>query len=358
MTWLTHLLPGTAPDGGPVVSVLAKRTYRIRNGEVAIPDPGPAFPWQEVDDYWDTNNPAVDAVKLESELVAWKPGTDVVVVGKAHAPRGKRARFFDAGIQIGTFRKLVRVFGDRKIQLKSMGFDFTDPAPFDSMPLHYGLAFGGKHTNADGLEMTYLRNPIGKGFVVQPEAEDLAKLVLPNLENPAQLLVPQNLALKSFDRWIECPRPWALGYTGRNFHPRVTLAGFPPDLAPEAEIGRLQTMTDSDGSSRQPPTPLMNPDYYRGASEGLSLPHLRGDENVVLGYLDPDFPQFSFQLPNDRPSVYLDVGQGREWMDPVLQDVVIFKGTDQISLVWRGSCRYDGVESMANWTRVETGVGI
>jgi hypothetical protein len=358
MTWLTRLVPGHAPDGGPVVSVLAKRTYRIRPGAVAALEPGSAPSWVEADEYWDTNNPALDAVKLESELVAWKPCTDVVVVGHAHAPRGKRARFFDCGIQVGAFRKMVRVFGNRKVQLKTMGFDFTEPEAFDSMPLHYGLAYGGRHRLADGQELQYPRNPVGKGFVVAPEPADLVNLVLPNLENPAQVLVPQDLALKSFEKWRDAPEPWALGYTSRNFHPRVTLAGLQPDQAIESEIVRLRTSADSEGSSPQPPVPVLNPDYFSGASKGLSLPHLRGDETIVLVYLDSDHPKFEFRLPGERPQIHLNVGQGLEWMEPVLQNVVIFKGTDQVELTWRGSCRYDGPESMSNWTTLKMGVAI
>ena len=136
MTWVTRLVPGHAPDGGHILSVLAKKTYSILPGEIAVEDLDAPNDWVEVDQYWGANNPTLDATKLESELVAWKPCTDVVVIGEACAPTGKRARFFDAGIKIGNFQKSVRVFGDRKIQLKTFGFDFTEPEPFERMPLH------------------------------------------------------------------------------------------------------------------------------------------------------------------------------------------------------------------------------
>jgi hypothetical protein len=181
-------------------------------------------------------------------------------------------------------------------------------------------------------------------------------LALPNLENPAQLLLPQNLALRSFERWTDAPEPWALGSTSRNFHPRVTLAGLQGEQAVEAELSRLQAAAATDGDSPLPPVPVMNPDYFCGASKGLSLPHLRGDEQTLLVYLDADRPQFEFRLPGERPEIHLDVGHGTEWMEPVLQNVVIYKGTDQATLVWRGSCRYDGPESMSRWTALKMGV--
>jgi len=356
VSWLVRMVPGYAPDGGPVVSVLAKRTYRFNPGETALPDPGTPMDWVEVDEHWDTNNPATDPMKLESELVAWKPCTDVVVVGNAHAPRGKRARFFDAGIQIGAFRKVVRVFGNRMVVPRFSGFDFSEPEPFETMPLHYGLAYGGRYERPDGLELSYPRNPVGTGFLVSPELSDLLGTRLPNLEDPNQVLTPQTLVLKAYDAWPTAPKPWALGYTGRNFHPRVTMAGLPPEEAMEAEVVRLQAVADRDGKAIQPPTPVMNLQYHNGASEGLVLPYLRGDETVVLTYLDPDHPSFQFRLPGSRPVARLDVGQGREWMDMVLQNIVVYKGTNQLAMVWRGCCRYDGPESMADWTRLEMGV--
>jgi hypothetical protein len=351
MSWRLKLVPGTAPDGGPVVSVLAKRTYRIRHEELAQPDPTGTMEWVESDEFWGVGDPARDAVKLESDLVPWKPGTDVVVVGKAHAPRGKRARFFDAGIQVGAVRKAVRIFGDRKVVPRFSGHDFSEPEPFDSMPLHYGHAYGGRCCGLDGLELPYPPNPVGKGFIVGRSESELFNLSLPNLENPQQVLVPRDLVLDSYDDWRRSPLPWALGYTGKNFHPRLLLAGLPADQSIEAEIGRLRARTEPDGAESAP-SALLNPDFFRGASSGLSLPHLRGDEEVVLGYMDPDRPTFRFRLPGDRPVLRLDVGTGPERMETVLQDVVVFKGSNQISMVWRGSCRYDGPESMRDWRTV------
>jgi hypothetical protein len=134
------------------------------------------------------------------------------------------------------------------------------------------------------------------------------------------------------------------------------MAGLSPEQAIEAEIVRLQAVAERDGGSALPPSPVLNLQYHNGASEGLALPHLRGDETVALTYLDQDHPSFQFRLPGSRPVARLDVGQGREWMDMVLQNIVVYKGTNQLAMVWRGSCRYDGPESMADWTRLEMGV--
>ena len=355
MTWSTRLVPGSAPDGRPVVSVLAKRTFRIEPGEAARPDPGVQKPWVEVDEPWGGTEPLHAAVKLESELVAWKPGTDVVVVGRAHAPRGRMARFFDAAIQVGAFRKEVRVFGDRRVRRRALGIAFTDPEPFESMPLHYGAAYGGRFP-LDGQEMSYPRNPAGRGFAVDPSPSELDELRLPNLENPLQLLEPSRVALRSYDRWTEAPRPWALGFSSRNSQPRASLAGLPPDLRAQVEASRLAAALEEGEAPAGPSAPVANPDWHRGASEGLSLPFLRGDEEICLEHMDRDHPRFGFRLPGTLSGIFLDTGDGPEWMRPVLHDVVVHKGENRLTLVWRGSCLYGGPESMVRWTRCRMGV--
>ena len=67
------MIPGHAPDGGPILSVLAKMTYRYVNGEIALEDTSASNEWLEVDQYWGANHPATNATKLESDLVAGKP---------------------------------------------------------------------------------------------------------------------------------------------------------------------------------------------------------------------------------------------------------------------------------------------
>lgn len=355
MTWATRMVPGFAPDGGHILSVVAKKTYTFVHDEVACEDQVDTIDFIEADTYWGGGNPTEDSAKEEAENVAWKNSTDVVFIGNACAPRGKRARFFDAGIGIGNFRKVVRVFGDRKLLLKTFGFDFSEPELFESMPLHYGLAYGGRQKSSTGDELVYPRNPVGKGYVVEPDPRFLAELVLPNLENPAQLLTPENLVCKSQDRWFSAPRPWALGYTSRNFHPRLSYAGLPLAHALPGDISRLQAKQADPSGSAGGPTPVQNLEFFSGASEGLALPFLKGDEQVVLQYMDPDVPLFRFGLPGNRPSAWIDVGDGLETMDMVLQNVVIYKGTNQVTMVWRGSCAYAGPESMAEWETLRYG---
>jgi hypothetical protein len=363
MEWLSNIVPGNAPDGAAILSVLGKYTFTFSQGKQAVPDSNEQIPFYEFDQYYGNGNPQTAAIKHESDLVAFKPMKDMVVIGSACCPRGKRAYYLDVSVRVGAAVKTVRVFGNRRVQVTGMGFAFTDPEPFEQMPLDYSLAYGGTDTNSDpGITYVYLKNPIGKGFVVRNKPKALQDLELPNLEDPQKLLSMQNLVLHRFEKWKQSPEPAAMGYIGRNTYPRYTLSGLPPDAHQENEAARqlqMQQMPEiGSGASSQPPpsTPLLNAQFFNGAPPGLQFPYLAGNEQIALIYMDPDWPKFNFQLPDMRPTAWIDVGEGPEEMQMVLHTIEILKPTNQLTMVWRGSTYYEGPESMAEFEQFDFGV--
>lgn len=363
MEWLKHLVPGNAPDGAPILSILGKQTYRFANGKIAQLDNDEQIPFVEADEYFGQGNPQTDAMKLESDFVAYKPSTDFVLLGKAHVPFQKKTGVLDIGIQVGEFRKIARVFGNRKVFVTPAGIAFSEPEPFSEMSLDYSLAYGGKDEKSDESNaFVYPKNPIGKGFIVKNSPKAIQDLVLPNIENPNQLLTPQNLVLGKFENWKNAPEPWGLGYQNKNFYPRYTLSGLNQDQWNQTESDKQKSINakkelGSDGAPKPAGTnPLLNPYFFNGASKGLILPPLVGNELIKLAYLDAAFPQFSFNLPGNKPTAWLDVGQGPEDMTMSLHTVVMYKETNQVTLVWRGCVRYGGIESMKNFKLLEYGI--
>jgi hypothetical protein len=190
---LARLVPGQAPNGGHVLSVLAKKTYVISHQQECLEDREAPVGFLEADLFWGSGDPMRDAVREESDLIGFKPCVDVIVVGSAWAPRGKMGRFFDAGFEIGAHLRMLRVFGNRGIRPHLLGFEFTDPEPFESMPLHYGHAYGGRdELSRPGNVLIYPRNPAGRGYAVSKAA--LSGLRLPNLEDLNHLLTPETPA--------------------------------------------------------------------------------------------------------------------------------------------------------------------
>jgi len=351
--WEKRLVHGAAPDGGPILAVLGKRTFRIEPGMDCEPDEEEPLPFVEADEFGGAGHPLRDPVLRESDLVAWKPRTDVVVHGNAHAPRGKNAFFFDGGISVGERSLVIRVFGNRKVDLSSGSIRFSEPEPFREMPLHSGLAYGGADIWTDPqTSLSYPRNPSGRGFAISPPPEHIHGMLLPNLENPAQLLVPGQFLIKSYERWKQATQPVHCGWTQKHSHPRILYAGLSPDQASDAEAQRQRQIQDMPevgaGPGTQPPgrPPVLNSQYYNGAHPLMQLPYLSPGETIRLVYMDPDHPSFAFTLPPTAPRAVLDLGEGAQTMDMVLHTLEIHKPTNQLSMVWRGACRYAGLSAL------------
>src|SRR3954468_19352251 len=57
--------------------------------------------------------PEKSSILYPADICLRKPGTDVIVVARAHAPGGKPVPSFDAGVRVGPLQKVVRIFGLR-----------------------------------------------------------------------------------------------------------------------------------------------------------------------------------------------------------------------------------------------------
>src|SRR6195952_5362136 len=102
-----RIVPSKNERGAPIFSVLAKRSFRIVDGDF-LQALLPSRPFIEVDQYWDDGDPTWSTVKLENDLAPYKVATDFVVVGKAYAPNGVPVDRMDASVEVGRFAKTVR----------------------------------------------------------------------------------------------------------------------------------------------------------------------------------------------------------------------------------------------------------
>src|SRR5659263_181081 len=141
MNWQYTYLPGHGPDFQPVFSVIAKRTYAISPGRLSPGETQP--PLVESDEFADPQNPFYSDCIAESDLVAYKPTTDVIIKGRACSPRGKQAYSLECEVFVGPLKKIVRVYGERSVVRKMVrGLYLCDPKPFSTMELGYERAFG------------------------------------------------------------------------------------------------------------------------------------------------------------------------------------------------------------------------
>jgi hypothetical protein len=262
----------TDVEGRSRLTIVVKATFAFVDDIHLTPKQLPLF---ESDLLTESNPPSV---RFESDLVPFKPCTDVVLVGRAHAPEGKPVTQMVAGVRVGPVRSGIAVFGDRKWEsqlLKAPTISY--PQPFLAMDLVYEHAFGGIDASA-GLYCK--ENLVGTGFIGKRTVERIEGLRLPNLEDPRNLI----------HAWNSRPRPVGLGFYGRGWAPRLAYAG----TYDEQYMKTRHPLPPADFSYR----------FFNGAHPDLQVEgYLRGDEEVDLLNVCPGAPRVHFRLPGIVPKI-------------------------------------------------------
>jgi hypothetical protein len=349
------VLPGQTPEGEHIFGVLVKRTYDIEPGRCctrATSDkklvPG--------DLHYD--DPMNSAVKFETDFVPFKLATDVVLNGRAYAPPGQRVATLTASFTIGQHRKNLLVLGDRVARYRvKQDPVFTDPEPFETMDLRYERAYGGVDIFSEPkMQYVYPRNHLGRGFAVANFQRSIENLPLPNIENPGDQLTPARLCVGQFKDWERQPVPEGFGWTMKMWRPRSSYAGVMlADRALEQELrAAYATLVPPEHRSLYEETQIPDMDFrfFSGASPGLVVPFLVGDEQVNLVNLDPR-GRTQFQLPGERPEIGLDLGQGVQEPQVVLHTVMIRMDDRQVDMLWRGAVHYAGPDWLPQMRKME-----
>lgn len=252
-------------------------------------------------------DPGASSIKYENDLVLTKTTTDVLVVGHAYAPGGRRATGMDVGFRVGPLEKVLRVTGDRAWGVAGR----SGPEPFVRMPLTYERAFGGVDRRSPHPERDWeWRNPVGTGFAISRDTATGG--ALPNVE----------YANEPVRSWSDRPRPAGFGAIACHWQPRVGFAG---------------TYDDQWMKTRQPLVPEDFDDrYFQCAPQDQQAPaFLRGGESVALHGLTPG-GELRFVLPR----VFLGFDTrfydgGRELhKQRQLHTVILEPDFPRVSLVW------------------------
>jgi hypothetical protein len=352
------VVPGKTGSGRPIFSTLVKRTYDIRAGQAAV-RAEKTIPLVKVDIYYDHGDPETCCVKYETDLVPYKLATDVVAIARAYGPAAKPVTEMAVAIEIDGHAKLLRVIGDRRCIFRA-GYPpiFTEPMEFTEMELRYERAYGGTDTRANpAMPFSYPRNPLGMGMVLKNTRESIDGLPLPNLEDPADLLIPERVVLGELEMWNQQPLPQGFGWFQRTWYPRCSFVGSVPGFVDPDEVMREEMLglvpKGQLALARQFKLPSFDVRFNNGASLGLTFPYLTGAERVRLTNLTPD-GQLEFYLPDDAPQIMMDIGLGENEVPPVLQTLSIRPDEMQIDLVWRGSHEYPGVEWLPEMKKMVT----
>ena len=129
-----------------VLTIVAKATYVLAPGvsPLATEQDTP----NEEDAYW--NDDTSRSLHAPSDLVPYKPRSDVLLIGHAYAPHGQPARSLVARLAVAEIDKAIEVWTDRTALLDGT---IREGAPFTRMAIRYERAAAGA-MNPAGVRST------------------------------------------------------------------------------------------------------------------------------------------------------------------------------------------------------------
>jgi len=324
-------------EGRDVLLVLAKATYTIiiesMTHGATVPMKEHAYlhlgkhqlPINPAGDYY--GEPGKTSMKHAPEYNFAKLGTDIALIGHAHAPNGTPVTQLDVALMVGPVSKTVRVFGDRLWQCqrttrytpwRKTSWRMTPPQAFTSLPLIYERAFGGADTTPehDQDKADEPRNPVGTGLIASHS--HLTDVPLPNLEDPQQLI----------QRVEDRPTPAGFGFISPDWEPRRANAG---------------TCDNAWQTTRMPLLPTdFDRRYLNAAHPDLQVKgYLRGDESVDIANASPQ-GRLAFSLPGCKP--YITVAMANESptvLESQLDSLIINTDDNTVQLLWCGRMDID-----------------
>ncbi|MBK6687963.1 MAG: DUF2169 domain-containing protein [Deltaproteobacteria bacterium] len=311
--WAFEALCTTDADGWPVLVPLIQATFLVGPGGLS-----PAEVQPPIDLAGSSHgDPGHSSLKREPETAYWKPGTDVILLGHAHAP-GPKITEMEVALRVGKLAARAKVVGDRKWVKGLTDPTPSKPLPIETVPLIYERAYGGldqRHADPKrhGEEP---RNPVGRGYHAKGSAFEEGE-PLPNLEHP-------EAPVKSY--WGKST-PVGFGFVAPHWSPRRELAGTYDKTWEEERFPRLP----EDFSE----------DFFRAASPGLSSPvHLRGDEGVLAEGVVPE-GRWAFELPGLAPPQVIVARKlgAPEVLGTVLGSLILDADQKTVTLVFRTRTR-------------------
>jgi len=261
--------------------------------------------------------PGQSSLRHDSDLLAMKPGTDVLVHAHAHAPKGKPTETVPVSLRFAQIRKVLLVHGERTYVGGVLGVASGRPQPFTTRPIQYELAFGGCDLSGSDPRTHRLdeRNPIGRGFRTR-NAHVVGKPAC-SLEYPEG-----DPAEKG---------PAGFGPIDSSWLPRRKLAG-----TYDAQWARMKK-------------PLLPDDYdaafaMAAPEDQRPLKPLVGGERVELLNMTPE-GALRFELPRISPGFTTRINGRREEHDARLTTVLIEPEDRRLCLVWQGTLRVPAPEA-------------
>lgn len=286
------------------------------------------------------SNPMHAVITDDGDLVLYKPGTDILVRGHAHAPQGRPQASWLAGLRVGQVRKMLRLHGPRQFQKSLFGWRLGGTTLATQVALDYRLAYGGcidipAALTADGEPggVRHAPNPAGCGWL--PTGAELRQLAKPARRHVKAWIAAQ--------KTLQAPQIESATVPVKHPCDHIAPQGFGPIARWWAP--RVGYQGKYDEHWRRTRYPLLPADfdsrYFQNAPADLvATRHLRGNETVTLLGLLPE--RVETRLPGWRIVGVVRQASGQHYaVLPLLDTVRIDIDRLQMSLVWRAHFRRD-----------------
>lgn len=311
-------------------TVVLKGTFVLAPGPLRIAEE--QAPIVLADRYRDRANAARSSLEHAGEVLLRKPGTDVMITGSAHAPRGRPLTEWDCTVTVhghegAVLGHTVQATGPRQFVHRALrGWTLSDPEPALVVPIRYELAYGGSFLDRRSPPgsprfVVYRPNPSGRGFFDDD-----------TLDSSRTYPGPQ----------------WQLrAHPVKGINTEVPLAGLGPVARMWSARKRFAGTYDSAWQERLGPDAAKGlcPDYpadfdlrfFQCAHPALVTPaHLRGDERIRLLGLVSGRDAMELSLPNIQPRAKLFGPDGARDERPMDLDTVhVDLDTARVHLCWR-----------------------
>ena len=369
MTKASHTAPGetvlqmsgVSADDAMILAVVAKRTYRLTPGRSALAVADQQLPLR-LTPVFDEKGPDPTLLVADADIYPLKLLTDVVVRGHVYP---EKKTYGHAEVRVGDVVKSIVAYGDRRASRAHDGrIVFSAPEAFEKMPLTYDRAYGGRDARAEAkhpwplkalaphveprhLDVAahspylYARNRHGRGYLFEASAEALDELLLPNLEDPDDLLTGERLVVPATSAWHTMPLPAGTTWVPPSHFARGVFLGMFPNWEPlpkklrEIERGLLPSRVSE--ISVFAGHPLVKR-LANGASLGLAVPHVQPGATIALTRLHAKAATVAFAIPEKAPKISVDGRNGKLLATrPVIHTIEIEPDQGRVSIVWRGA---------------------
>jgi hypothetical protein len=295
-------------EGIDTLYVILKATLVLRPRLTLAPA---QLPVTLADEYY--GDPTESSLKAVSEVHIGKPGTDVLLVGRAWGPGGQPVRESAVRVVAAERQKSVRVLGERVWQSDGTP---SAPEPFEAMPLVWERAFGGIHRLEDQT-LAEERNPIGVGFAGRRGLQELTGHPVPNLEPEGERLERQGQRLT----------PVCFAPSAPHWLPRRGYAG---------------TYDAAWQRTRAPYLPAdFDPRFLQCAAPELTFDrYLQGGEPIEVHGASAE-GSIAFLLPAANLQVEVDVAGGREHPPANLETILLEPDENRVVFTWRAALPCD-----------------